>query len=209
LTVAPGETVAVTGPSGAGKTTLLTALLGLTTPTAGRITVDGRDLPTLDPATWHSQIAWVPQHPHLFAGTIADNVRLTRPGATDAEVLRALTDAGAPGLSPHTALGEAGAGLSAGQRQRVALARAFLADRPVVLLDEPTAALDGATEAQVVDAIARLARDRTVILIVHRPALLPLADRVVRLTPTGATEVTPPTPGSAPEGTEPSARTAP
>ncbi|SEQ00374.1 thiol reductant ABC exporter subunit CydD [Streptomyces radiopugnans] len=208
LTVAPGETVAVTGPSGAGKTTLLSALLGLTTPTAGRITVGGRDLSALDPATWHSQIAWVPQHPHLFAGTIADNVRLTRPGATDAEVLRALTDAGAPDLSPHTALGEAGAGLSAGQRQRVALARAFLADRPVVLLDEPTAALDGATEAQVVDAIARLARDRTVILIVHRPALLPLADRVVRLTPTGATEVTPPVPGSAPEGTEPSARRA-
>ncbi|MFP8961582.1 thiol reductant ABC exporter subunit CydD [Streptomyces nanhaiensis] len=216
LTVAPGETVAVTGPSGAGKTTLLSALLGLTTPTAGRVTVDGRDLSTLDPATWHSQIAWVPQHPHLFAGTIADNVRLTRPGATDAEVLRALADAGAPDLSPHTALGEAGAGLSAGQRQRVALARAFLADRPVVLLDEPTAALDGATEAQVVDAIARLARGRTVILIVHRPALLPLADRVVRLTPTGAVETASPTPGasrtapgSAPEGTEPPARTAP
>ncbi|MFP8904285.1 thiol reductant ABC exporter subunit CydD [Streptomyces atacamensis] len=195
LTVAPGETVAVTGPSGAGKTTLLSALLGLTTPTAGRITVGGRDLSTLDPATWHSQIAWVPQHPHLFTGTIADNVRLTRPGATDAEVLRALADAGAPDLSPHTALGEAGAGLSAGQRQRVALARAFLADRPVVLLDEPTAALDGATEAQVVDAIARLARDRTVILIVHRPALLPLADRVVRLAPTGATQI-PPAPGA-------------
>ncbi|SFL64372.1 thiol reductant ABC exporter subunit CydD [Streptomyces pini] len=208
LTVAPGETVAVTGPSGAGKTTLLSALLALTTPTAGRITVNGQNLSTLAPATWHSQIAWVPQHPHLFAGTIADNVRLARPEATDAEVLRALTDAGAPDLSPHTLLGEAGTGLSAGQRRRVALARAFLADRPVVLLDEPTAALDVTTEAQVVDAIARLTRDRTVILIAHRPALLPLADRVIRLTPTGAAETKPstrdayhPAPGSVPEGT--------
>ncbi|MCI0384748.1 thiol reductant ABC exporter subunit CydD [Streptomyces sp. CNQ085] len=194
LTVAPGETVAVTGPSGAGKTTLLGVLLGFTAPTAGRVRIGGRDLSTLDPATWHSQIAWVPQHSHLFAGTIADNVRLARPGATDAEVRRALGDAGAPGLCPSTLLGEAGAGLSAGQCRRVALARAFLADRPVVLLDEPTAALDGATEEAVVGAIARLARDRTVVLIVHRPALLPLADRVIRLTPAGATE-TPPTPG--------------
>ncbi|MFP8883310.1 thiol reductant ABC exporter subunit CydD [Streptomyces mangrovi] len=204
LTVAPGETVAVTGPSGAGKTTLLSALLALTTPTAGRITVNGQNLSTLAPATWHSQIAWVPQHPHLFAGTIADNVRLARPDATEAEVLRALRDAGAPDLSPHTLLGEAGTGLSAGQRRRVALARAFLADRPVVLLDEPTAALDVTTEAQVVDAIARLTRDRTVILIAHRPALLPLADRVIRLTPTGATEILPtPAPGSVPAATEP------
>ncbi|MBN3929348.1 thiol reductant ABC exporter subunit CydD [Streptomyces verrucosisporus] len=220
LTVAPGENVAVTGPSGAGKTTLLSALLGLTTPTAGRVLIAGRDLSTLSPATWHSQIAWVPQHPHLFAGTIADNVRLARPDATDAEVLRALRDAGAPDLSPHALLGEAGTGLSAGQRRRVALARAFLADRPVVLLDEPTAALDIATEARVVDAIARLTRDRTAILIAHRPALLPLADRVIRLTPTGATAAPPgasgafepapptpeadhPTPGGAPEETEP------
>ncbi|MFP8942856.1 thiol reductant ABC exporter subunit CydD [Streptomyces fenghuangensis] len=205
LTVAPGETVAVTGPSGAGKTTLLSAILGLTTPTAGRVLIAGRDLSTLSPATWHSQIAWVPQHPHLFAGTIADNVRLARPDANDGEVLRALRDAGAPDLSPHTLLGEAGTGLSAGQRRRVALARAFLADRPVVLLDEPTAALDVATEAQVVDAIARLTRDRTVVLIAHRPALLPLADRVIRLTPTGATEIplTPEVDHLAPTATEP------
>ncbi|WP_344628859.1 thiol reductant ABC exporter subunit CydD, partial [Streptomyces glaucosporus] len=183
LTVAPGETVAVTGPSGSGKTTLLNALLGFTPPTAGRIRIGGTDLRGLDAATWRSQIAWVPQHPHLFAGTVADNVRLARPDATDAEVAAALREAGAPDIPPATRLGEAGAGLSAGQRQRVALARAFLADRPLVLLDEPTAALDGATEAAVVEAVARLARGRTVILIVHRPALLAVADRVVRLAP--------------------------
>ena len=190
LSVAPGETVAITGPSGSGKTTLLGALLGFVRPASGRISVGGADLSTLDPATWRSQIAWVPQHPHLFAGTIAENVRLARPDATDAEVAQALRDAGAPDLSPDTLLGELGAGLSAGQRRRVALARAFLADRPLLLLDEPTAALDGATEAAVVDAVARLARGRTVLLVVHRPALLAVADRVVRLAPDGAQQGT-------------------
>ncbi|PJE96529.1 hypothetical protein CUT44_18780 [Streptomyces carminius] len=198
LTISPGETIALTGPSGCGKTTLLRTLLGLTPPTTGRILVNGTNLTTLAPPTWHSQIAWVPQHPHLFAGTIADNVRLPRPDATDAEVLRALHDAGAADLGPTTLLGENGTGLSAGQRQRVALARAFLADRPIVLLDEPTAALDGATEAQVVDAIARLTRDRTTLLVVHRPALLPLADRVIRI---GSAAAAPSGPAPVPIGT--------
>ncbi|MDX6349613.1 MAG: ATP-binding cassette, subfamily bacterial CydCD [Streptomyces sp.] len=181
LAVAPGETVAVTGPSGVGKTTLLSALLGFTEPTSGRILVDGTDLAAYDPSGWHRQIAWVPQHPHLFPGTVADNVRLARPDATAAQVLSALADAGAADLDPGALLGESGAGLSAGQRQRVALARAFLADRPLLLLDEPTANLDGDTEAAVVAAVERLAVGRTVLLVVHRPALLAVADRVVRL----------------------------
>lgn len=181
LTLRPGETVALTGPSGAGKSTLLAALLGLVRPAAGRVLVGGRDLTALDLASWHAQVAWVPQRPALFAGTVADNVRLPRPDATDAEVAQALRDAAAGDLDPAAVLGEAGAGLSAGQRQRVALARAFLADRQVVLLDEPTAALDGDTEAAVTAAIARLARGRTVLLVAHRPALLAVADRVVRL----------------------------
>jgi ATP-binding cassette subfamily C protein CydCD len=181
LRVSPGETVALTGPSGIGKTTLLGVLLGFTEPTAGRVLVDGTDLAAYDPAGWHRQIAWVPQRPYLFAGTIADNVRLARPDATPAQVRAALHDAGAPELDPATAVGEGGAGLSAGQRQRVALARAFLADRPLLLLDEPTAALDGETEAAVVDAVRRLAAGRTVLLVVHRPALLAVADRRVRL----------------------------
>ncbi|WP_030798271.1 thiol reductant ABC exporter subunit CydD [Streptomyces sp. NRRL S-337] len=185
--VRPGETVALVGPSGAGKSTLLSVLLGLTAPTGGRALVDGRDIAELSPDSWRQRIAWVPQRPQLFAGTVAENVRLARPDADDAAVRTALADAGAldfvealpDGLA--TRLGESGAGLSAGQRQRLALARAFLADRPILLLDEPTASLDGETEEAIVAAVGRLAAGRTVLLVVHRPALLAVADRVVRL----------------------------
>ncbi|MGW5881922.1 thiol reductant ABC exporter subunit CydD [Streptomyces koyangensis] len=187
FTVEPGETVALVGPSGCGKTTLLQAALGFVAPAEGRVTVGGTDLAEVDREQWHQRIAWVPQRPQLFAGTIAENVRLARPEASDAEVAHALEQAGAQefvaGLpsGAETELGEDGAGLSAGQRQRVALARAFLADRPVLLLDEPTASLDGASEEAVVEAVRRLAVGRTVLLVVHRPALLAVADRVVRL----------------------------
>ncbi|MFF3214636.1 thiol reductant ABC exporter subunit CydD [Streptomyces sp. NPDC002886] len=187
LTVEPGECVALTGPSGAGKSTLLQVLLGFVTPSEGHVRIGGADLAGLVPEQWRERIAWVPQRPHLFAGTIAENVRLARPGADDAEVTAALVDAGAWEFvralprGADTPLGEGGVGLSAGQRQRLALARAFLADRPVLLLDEPTAALDGETEAAVVEAVRRLAVGRTVLLVVHRPALLALADRVVRV----------------------------
>lgn len=193
--VRPGETVALVGPSGAGKSTLLSVLLGFTEPSEGRVLVDGRDIASLSPESWRQRIAWVPQHPHLFAGTIAENVRLARPDADDAAVRTALGDAGAldfvDALPDGTAtrLGESGAGLSAGQRQRLALARAFLADRPILLLDEPTANLDGATEEAVVAAVRRLAAGRTVLLVVHRPALLAVADRVVRLPDPAAGDV--------------------
>ncbi|WP_435975016.1 thiol reductant ABC exporter subunit CydD [Streptomyces sp. Qhu_M48] len=186
LTVEPGETVALVGPSGAGKSTLLDVVLGFVVPEhGGSVHVGGEDLATLDLEAWRSRIAWVPQRPHLFAGTIAENVRLARPDASDEAVREALRDAGADGFVAElpegldTRLGEDGAGLSAGQRQRLALARGFLADRPLLLLDEPTAALDGETEAGVVEAVRRLAAGRTVLLVAHRPALLAVADRVV------------------------------
>ncbi|MFJ8138722.1 thiol reductant ABC exporter subunit CydD [Streptomyces sp. NPDC096013] len=186
--VDPGETVALVGPSGSGKSTVLNALLGFVRPAEGRVRVGGVDLADVGLELWRSRIAWVPQRPQLYAGTIAENVRLARPDADDTAVRRALADAGALGFVDAlpegigSVLGEDGAGLSAGQRQRLALARAFLADRPVLLLDEPTAALDGATEAEVVEAVRRLAVGRTVLLVVHRPALLAVADRVVRVT---------------------------
>ncbi|MEU8514545.1 thiol reductant ABC exporter subunit CydD [Kitasatospora sp. NPDC048722] len=191
LTLRPGATVALTGPSGAGKSTLVSVLLGLTAPDAGTVRItaaDGRtyDLAELDPATWRRQIAWVPQHPHLFAGTVAENLRLHRPEASDAELWTALRSAHALDFVTDldAVLGEDGAGLSAGQRQRIALARVLLADdRPLVLLDEPTANLDGASEAAVVDAVRALAEDpaRTVLVVAHRPALLAVADERVRL----------------------------
>ncbi|MDX3113406.1 thiol reductant ABC exporter subunit CydD [Streptomyces scabiei] len=187
FSVEPGETVALVGPSGAGKSTLVHALLGFVRPAEGRVLAGGVDLAAADLEQWRSRIAWVPQRPHLFAGTIAENVRLARPGADDTALRGALADAGALEFvdalpaGADTMLGEDGTGLSAGQRQRLALARAFLADRPVLLLDEPTAALDGETEAEVVAAVRRLAAGRTVLLVVHRPALLAVADRVVRL----------------------------
>ncbi|MBQ0983310.1 thiol reductant ABC exporter subunit CydD [Streptomyces sp. F63] len=194
LTVRPGETVALTGPSGAGKTTLLHAVLGFAEASDGRLLLGDTDLSTVDLDGWRRQIAWLPQQPFLFAGTVAENVRLARPDADDTAVREALRAAGAldfvAGLpeGPETALGEGGTGLSAGQRQRIAIARAFLADRPVLLLDEPTANLDGESESAVVAAVARLTAGRTVLMAVHRPALLAVADRVVELSrPTGAT----------------------
>ncbi|MEU4299428.1 thiol reductant ABC exporter subunit CydD [Kitasatospora aureofaciens] len=198
LTLYPGSSTALTGPSGAGKSTLLAVLLGLTAPESGTVRItaaDGRtyDLAELEPGSWRRQIAWVPQHPHLFAGTVADNLRLYRPGAPDEQLWTALRAAHALDFVTDldAELGEDGAGLSAGQRQRLALARALLADdRPLVLLDEPTANLDGASEAAVVDAVRTLAEDpaRTVLVVAHRPALLAVADQRVHLAGPAAVE---------------------
>ncbi len=195
LTIRAGEYVGVTGPSGCGKSTLLNVLLGFVPPSSGRVLVEGphgtADLADLDPDDWLRQLSWVPQQPWLAAASISDNVRLARPGADDAAVARALDLAHAGAFvaalpqGPATVLGARGAGLSAGQRQRIALARAFLRDAPLVLLDEPTAHLDPASEAAVADAMQRLAAGRTVIAVAHRPALLAGADRIVRLGPAG------------------------
>lgn len=187
LRVAAGERVAVAGPSGAGKSTLLLVLAGLVAPESGRVLVDGVDLADLDPVEWRARLGWVPQRPHLFAASVADNIRLGDPGADDARVAAAARAAGAAGFVEAlpdgyaTVLGEGGAGLSAGQRQRVAVARAWLSGGPVVLWDEPTARLDLRSERVLVEAAGRLLAGRTAVLVAHRPALLGVADRVVRL----------------------------
>jgi ATP-binding cassette, subfamily C, bacterial CydCD len=192
LDVGAGEIIAISGPSGCGKSTLLGVLTGLVVPDAGSVWIGDLALSDLDLDAWRAQIAWVPQRPHLFAASIADNVRVGRRDATDAQVAAALEAAGLSSAVAHlpdgteTVLGDRGAGLSAGERQRLALARAFVRDAPLLLLDEPTANLDGASERAVLEAVARVARGRTVLLAAHRPALLELADRVVVL---GAAEV--------------------
>jgi ABC-type multidrug transport system fused ATPase/permease subunit len=183
--------LAITGPSGCGKSTLLKVVLGLVQPDSGTVRVGSIDIAELDPDLWRQEIAWVPQRPHLFAATIADNICLGQPGASRSDLESAITDAGLSGLlmrlpdGLETRLGERGIGLSAGERQRVALARAFLRPASLLLLDEPTANLDGKTEAGILEAIERLCRNRTALLVAHRPALLSVADRVVDLRPAG------------------------
>jgi thiol reductant ABC exporter CydD subunit len=189
MTVNQGEVLALVGPSGCGKSTLLSVLLGLIAPQRGEVRVGDVDLAELDLDAWRAGLAWVPQRPHLFKASIAQNVRLGRSDASTGEVRAAIEVAGLTeavrnlpdGLD--TVLGDRGAGLSAGERQRVALARAFLRDAPLLLLDEPTANLDGETEREIVRTISRLAEGRTVVLVAHRPALIGMADRVLSLSP--------------------------
>jgi ATP-binding cassette, subfamily C, bacterial CydCD len=189
LAIRPGEVLALAGPSGCGKSTVISVLLGLLMPTDGSVRVGGIAFEDLDIAAWRGQLAWMPQQPFLFRGSILENVRAGRAEASEADVTAALDGAGllevvrALPHGVHTPLGERGAGLSAGERQRLALARALVRDASLLLLDEPTANLDGATERNVIETIARLSKGRTVLLSAHRPALLALADRVVRLTP--------------------------
>lgn len=188
LTIEPGEHIALVGESGGGKSTLLHLVLGFVTPSAGRVLIGETDLRDLDLDAWRASLAFVPQRPHLFTTSVADNIRLGAPSASLEEVRRAATAAHADGFVQRlpagydTQVGERGANLSAGQRQRIALARAFC--RPgasVLLLDEPTARLDGRSEAAVVAATAELSRGRTAIIVAHRPAMIDLADRVVRV----------------------------
>ncbi|MEQ0563777.1 thiol reductant ABC exporter subunit CydD [Amycolatopsis sp. NEAU-NG30] len=185
LTVPAGSRIALVGPSGSGKSTLLAVLLGFVPPTSGRVLVDGVDLRSLDPESWLADIAWVPQRPTLFRGSLASNIALGLPSADVASAARAAAlDSVAAGLPQgfDTPVGELGEGLSAGQRQRVGLARALArTSAGLVLLDEPTARLDSRTEAAVLSATRRLLPDRTAVLVAHRPAMVSLADRVVEL----------------------------
>jgi ATP-binding cassette subfamily C protein CydD len=173
MVINPGAHIAITGPSGAGKSSLLALLLRFADPTRGTITVGRQDLPDIPLAGWRRQLAWLPQRPYLFAGTVADNIALGDPDATPQAITQAARRAGAEAFVsalPHgfaTRLGERALALSAGQRQRIALARAFLRDAPLVLLDEPTAHLDPATASEIMVTIETLMADRTVLLVTH------------------------------------------
>jgi ATP-binding cassette subfamily C protein CydCD len=187
LVVEPGEIVALVGPSGCGKSTVLSVLLGLRRAVAGSVRVAGCDLGDIDIEKWRTRVGWVPQQPHLFARSVADNVRL---GAevSDEEVSAALAAAGLGEVVAElprgmaTELGAGGFGLSAGERRRLALARALVRKPTLFLLDEPTAGLDVATEAEVIATLRRLIAGRTAIVVAHRPPLAAIADRVVALT---------------------------
>jgi ABC-type multidrug transport system fused ATPase/permease subunit len=186
LEIRPGETIALVGPSGVGKSTLLALLLGLLELSSGRIGVGDADLGELDARRWRALTAFVPQHPTLFRGTVAENIRLGDPEADANRVRSAAELAGAHDfvarlpLAYETVMGDGSRRLSAGQRRRIGLARAFVRDAPLVLLDEPTADLDPASVEVVVDALTRLReRRRTVVLVTHAPAVISCADRVV------------------------------
>ena len=184
LEVAPGETVALVGPSGAGKTTVLQLLLRFYDPGSGAIRLDGVDIARVDPAALRARIGIVAQDPVIFGTTAAENIRYGRPDASDAEVREAgrAAHAGFLDLLPQgydTFLGEKGVRLSGGQRQRIAIARAILRDPSVLLLDEATSALDAESEQAVQDALAILARGRTTLVVAHRLATVRKADRIV------------------------------
>lgn len=189
LVIAPGMVTALVGPSGCGKSTALAVLERFLDVSAGSVWVDGADggrteLREFDIDAWRSRVAWVGQDPVMIPGSLADNVRLAAPLASDAEVTAALDEVGLAELARSlpdgmaTNLGEGGRALSAGQTRRVALARAFVQPAGLVLLDEPTAALDAETEALVLTAVTELAKTRTVVVVAHRPALVELADHV-------------------------------
>jgi len=187
LELSPGETVALVGESGAGKSTVAQLLLGLLEPIAGRVSVGGVDLSSCQQESWRRAVAWVPQHPSMFRGTVAENIRLGDPTASDGQVSDAAALAGADEFiralpnGYQTLIGEGERRLSPGERRRIGLARAFLKDAPLVILDEPTADLDPGSVAAVSRAMRRLQQGRTMLLIAHRPELVDHADRVVAL----------------------------
>ncbi|MEO5678267.1 MAG: ABC transporter ATP-binding protein, partial [Acidimicrobiales bacterium] len=193
LVVEAGEVVGLQGPSGTGKTTVLHLLLGLRTPRAGTVEVNGVDIATISGRAWQDAVAFVPQEPMLIEGTIADNIRFFRPGLSDEQVHDAAQRAG---LGPDLAgwpdgldrlVGQRRHGVSGGQRQRITIARALAGDPIVMLMDEPTSSLDEEAERVVLETLRALKGQLTVIVAAHRASTLALCDRVVELDRSGST----------------------
>ena len=186
-TIGAGSTVALVGSSGAGKTTLVSLLMRFYDPDMGRVTLDGRDLPSVTLRYLRRNVALVLQEPILFAASIRENIAYGRPGATDDEVRAAAAAAGAARFIEalpkgyDTQIGERGVSLSGGQRQRLSIARAFLQDAPVLIMDEPTSALDAETEAALLRTLEELKRGRTTIIIAHRLSTIRGADKILVL----------------------------
>ena len=185
LEIAPGETVALVGPSGAGKTTVIQLIQRFWDPEAGKVTIDGYDLREMARHDFRQAVALVPQDPVVFAASARENIRFGRPDASDAEVEEAARAAHAYDFLSalpdgfDTYVGERGVMLSGGQKQRIAIARAILRDAPILLLDEATSALDAASEREVQAAVDQLARTRTTVIVAHRLATVKKADRIV------------------------------
>lgn len=182
-----GKQTALIGHSGAGKSTVAALILGFLTPSTGRITVGGVPLEALPLTWWRDQVAWLPQKPYLFNGSVLENIRHAKPEATEAEIYAAAQAAAVHDFilslpeGYQTQIGERGARLSGGQAQRIAIARAFLKNAPVIVLDEATANLDAETEQQITAALKRLCEGRTALIIAHRLSTVAQADQVVVL----------------------------
>src|SRR6202030_142385 len=185
LQIRSGENIAVVGPSGAGKSTSFQLLLRFYDPVRGAIRIDDRDIVQLEPTDLRRQIGFVPQDTVLFGASARENIRYGRPAASDAQIEAAAVAAAADEFlrklpqGYDTFLGERGTRLSGGQRQRIALARAILKDPPILLLDEATSSLDAESERLVQQALEKLMRGRTTIIIAHRLATVLKADRIV------------------------------
>jgi len=185
LTISPGQKVALVGPSGAGKSTMAHLLLRFVDPQQGRITLNQMPLSSLDVSAWRKQVAWVPQNPYLFHGTVTENIRLARPDANFDDIQIATRQAHADAFvnalpqGYDTPIGERGIRLSGGQAQRIALARAFLKSAPFLILDEATANLDPEHEAHIQAAIKHLLQNRTALIIAHRLNTVTAADQIV------------------------------